>query len=184
MAYTKLTASQKREHPLTTDQPPVTRAELDDAVKAYDFQEQLKIGQTFETQTSIALKKAGVTFRPATMKEQFEGFDFVTARGVKIECKLDNYCQTNGNLFIELTQGNKLGCIFTTTADILLFSTTEKVYVFTPLELREWFARNSQTLTLKTVSTNTTGVLYPVEDALDEWCSIENLHQYLRQFAG
>jgi hypothetical protein len=185
MAYQKLTASQKRRHPLTAgNEALIEESELDGAVKQYNFHEQLQVGKTFEAQTYTALKKANVTFREATLAEQFLGFDFITARGVKIECKLDTYCQKNGNLFIELTQGSKLGCIFTTTADVILFSTTQKVYVFTPLELRVWFANNSQTLTLKTVSTNTTGVLYPVEDALDEWVSIENFDKYLRQFAG
>lgn len=179
MTYRKLTAGQVREINALEE---TTEAPL-------NFETQLKVGQRFEVQTAKALRKAGIDFKAATRAQQFKGFDFITDDGYKIECKLDTYCSKNGNLFIELTQGKQngsqgLGCIFTSTADIILFSTGVKVYAFSPLFLRTWFALKSPTLTLKSVSTNSTGVLYPVDDSLDSFCALGDLADFLTELVG
>jgi hypothetical protein len=141
--------------------------------KPYDFHEQLKIGEAFETQVKEALSEAGLFYRSASMAEQRRGIDIISAYK-NIECKFDSYARNNGKLFIELTQGDALGCIFSTTADIILFSTGVKVYCFEPIELRLWFAKHSQNLTLKRVSTGSTGVLFPVTSA-ETFCELSDL---------
>jgi len=146
----------------------------------YNFYTQLSIGKGFEAVTSHALDRIGAIHREATLSEQFKGYDFLLADGTKIECKLDTYASKNGRIFLELTQGKTLGCIFTTGADIILFSTGLKVYSFTPKYLREWFAAHSESLKLLTVSTGSTGVTYPLQPD-DLHCDIEQLPQFLEE---
>lgn len=152
MAYKKLTAQEKRDYtaPVLETTPTVQ----------YEFHAQLAIGKKFEDEVAEALNSAKIGYRPATMPEQFQGYDFITVRGLKLECKLD--VRDNGKVFIELTQGKTLGCIFTTTADVILFKSGQRVYFFSPLQIRLWFAKHCQTLQLKTVSTGSTGVLMPL----------------------
>lgn len=150
MTYRKLTAQEKREYT-----PPVPKVPVQ-----YEFHTQLAVGKKFEDEVAEALTSAKIGYRPATMPEQFLGYDFITESLMTIECKLDT--RDNGVVFIELTQGKTLGCIFTTTADVILFKSGERVYFFTPLAIRMWFAKHCQSLTLKTVSTGSTGVLMPL----------------------
>ena len=152
MAYKKLTAQEKREYT-----PPVPKAQIK---PQYEFHAQLAVGKKFEDEVVEALSAAKIGYRPATMPEQFLGYDFLTESMLKIECKLDT--RDNGVIFIELTQGKTLGCIFTTTADVILFKSGQRVYFFTPIQIRLWFAKHCQNLPLKTVSTGSTGVLMPL----------------------
>lgn len=153
MAYKKLTAQEKREY--TAPVPKTTSPAIQ-----YEFHAQLAVGKKFEDEVGEALNFSKIGYRPATMPEQFLGYDFLTESGLKLECKLDT--RDNGVIFIELTQGKTLGCIFTTTADVILFKSGNRVYFFTPLQIRLWFAKHCQNLPLKTVSTGSTGVLMPL----------------------
>ena len=160
----------------------VGAGERRELAKPYDFHEQLKIGEVFESQVKEALSDRGVFYREATMDEQRKGVDIISV-GKNIECKFDSYARSNGKLFIELTQCDSLGCIFTTTADVILFSTGVKVYCFEPIELRLWFAKNSRNLTLKRVSTGSTGVLFPVTSAAT-FCQLSELSANILGWLG
>lgn len=122
------------------------------------FAEAKARGDAWEAVVKTALQDASYNVRTANRDEQRLGIDFyATKRGdaltaatsLKIECKLDDRAAETGHIFIELTTGQKLGCIFTTTSDYLVWSIGERVLIVRPQVLRDIFAQQSERLTLK-----------------------------------
>jgi len=79
------------------------------------FTQQLKVGKQLE---EYLLEILGA--EPVDMEQQRRGIDMVCSNGVTVEAKLDVRGAKSGNFFAELQTGNKPGCMFTSTADIIV----------------------------------------------------------------
>lgn len=135
------------------------------------FQESKERGQVWELEVAKALVAAGYRVRNANMTEQMLGIDiFATSsnKHLKLECKLDQKAEETGNLFIEVTSGEKLGCIFTTKSDYLIISVGASFILVKPLVLRLQFANDSDRLSMRVCHNpngySSSGVLFKVSD--------------------
>lgn len=81
----------------------------------YTFQGQLKVGKALESYIASILGA-----EEATMEQQRSGIDMVCKSGTTIETKLDVKSVKSGNFFAELTTGSRPGCMFTSSADIII----------------------------------------------------------------
>lgn len=146
----------------------------------YDFQEQLKKGQTGESLIAAYFSEQFEVI-PATDAQQRQGIDFTfvdrrTGKSLTVQVKTDEKAEITGNAFLETISVDKSGgCqqkqgwIFTSVATWLLYylPQTSKLYIFELDALRAKmpsFAKQYPTKTARNHNYNTHGICVPLKD--------------------